>query len=185
MTVEQAQTIPIRKGWPLLGVLPEIIGHASRDYFKNVMLEQGDLVRLHFGPQPVYLVSHPDYMQRILRDNYQNYRKPDILYATAREVIGQGLVTSSGELWLRQRRMIQPHLHRKQLVHLFDEMREAVAEVLLRWEGLAQNRSEVEMGDKMAEITINVITRTMFGREILSPDQISAAGQRAIRLVKY
>src|SRR5215510_5986470 len=136
MTVEQAQTIPIRKGWPLLGVLPEIIGHASRDYFKNVMLEQGDLVRLHFGPQPVYLVSHPDYLQRILRDNYQNYRKPDMIYAAARDVVGQGLVTSTGDLWLRQRRMIQPQLHRKQLARLYIEMREAVVEVLDRWKPL-------------------------------------------------
>src|SRR5262245_17927912 len=148
MTIEQVQTIPVRKGWPLLGVLPDLIGQASKDYFTTVMLEQGDFVRLQFGPQPVYLVSHPDYLQRILRDNYQNYRKPDMLYAAAREVVGQGLVTSTGQLWLRQRRMIQPHLHRKQLVHLFDQMREAVTEVLNRWEGLAQNHSELEMGDK-------------------------------------
>ena len=185
MTMDHDQTIPVRKGWPLLGVLPELISHASKDYFKNVMLEQGDFVRLNVGPRPVYLVSHPDYLQRILRDNYQNYRKPDMLYAAARKVVGQGLVTSTGELWLRQRRMIQPHLHRKQLAHLFDEMREAVTEVLDRWEGLAQNRAELEMGDKMAEITINVITRSMFGRECLSPGEISTVGQCAIRLVQY
>jgi cytochrome P450 len=186
MAMKQVQTIPVRKGWPLLGVLPEIIGRgASKDYFKHVMLEQGDCVRLNLGPKPVYLVSHPDYLQRILRDNYQNYRKPDMLYAAAREVVGQGLVTSTGDLWLRQRRMIQPHLHRKQLVCLFEEMQEAVTEVLNRWEGLAQNHTEVEMGDKMAEITISVITRTMFGRESLSPDEISTVGQCAIRLVKY
>lgn len=142
-------------------------------------------MRLQFGPQPVYLVSHPDYLQRILRDNYQNYRKPDLLYAAAREVVGQGLVTSTGEVWLRQRRMIQPHLHRKQLVHLFDEMQEAVTEVLNRWEGLAQNHSEVEMGDKMAEITTNIITRTMFSRESFSLGEINAVGQCAIRLVQY
>ena len=71
MTMRQVQPIPVRKGWPLFGVLPEFIAQASKDYFKNVMLEQGDLVRLDFGPKPVYLVSHPDYLQRILRDNYQ------------------------------------------------------------------------------------------------------------------
>ena len=70
------------------------------------------------------------------------------------------------------------YLHRKQLVHLFDEMQEAVTEVLNRWEGLAQNQAEVEMGDKMAEITISVITRTMFGQETLSPDEITSIGRR-------
>jgi cytochrome P450 len=81
--------------------------------------------------------------------------------------------------------MIQPHLHRKQLLHLFDEMRGAVTEVLSRWDGLAQNHSKVEMGDKMAEITITVITRTMFGQEILSPDEVTAVGQCAIRLMNH
>jgi cytochrome P450 len=54
-----------------------------------------------------------------------------------------------------------------------------------RWEGLTQSHSEVEMGDKMAEITISVITRTMFGKESLSPSEITSVGQCAIRLVNY
>lgn len=185
MTIEQIETIPVRKGWPLLGIVPEFIRQPSKEYFRKVMLEQGGLVRLNLGFRSAYLVSHPDYFQRILRDNYQNYQKPGMLYDAAREVVGQGLVTSSGEIWLRQRRMIQPHLHRKQLVYLFDEMRDAVSEVLDRWDWLAQHHSEVEMGDKMAEITISVITRTMFGRESLSPNEINAVGQRAVRLVNY
>lgn len=185
MTIEQVPTIPVRKGWPLLGILPEVIANPSKEYFRKVMLEQGGLVRLNLGFRSVYLVSHPDYFQRILRDNYQNYQKPGMLYDAAREVVGDGLVTSSGDVWLRQRRMIQPHLHRKQLVHLFDEMRDAVSEVLDRWDWVAQHHSEVEMGEKMAEITISVITRTMFGRASLSPNEISAVGQRAVRLVNY
>lgn len=186
MTREQTQTIPTRQGWPLLGILPEFIGkEESLEHLKNIMLEHGDFVRLDFGLQPIYLVSHPDYFQRILRDNYQNYRKPDMVYAAAREVVGQGLVTSNGDLWLRQRRMIQPQLHRKQLARLFAEMRDAVTEVLNRWEELAQNRSEVELGDKMSEITINVITRTMFGQKIISPAETKAVSQCAINVVKH
>lgn len=185
MTLEEIQSIPVRKGLPLLGILPEFIGHPSKEYFRKVMLEQGGLVRLNLGFRSAYLVSHPDYFQRILRDNYQNYRKPDMLYNAARDVVGEGLVTSSGDVWLRQRRMIQPHLHRKQLINLFDEMREAVTEVLDRWDWLAQHRSETEMGDEMAEITISVITRTMFGKASLSPNEIKAVGQRAVRLANY
>lgn len=185
MPIEQIQTVPVRRGWPLLGSLPEFLSHPSKDYFKRVMLDQGGLVRLNFGPQSVYIVSDPDYFQHILRDNYQNYRKPDMLYATAREVVGQGLVTSTGNLWLRQRRMIQPHLHRKQLVHLFDQMRGAVVEILGRWDEFAQRHSEVEMGEKMAEITITVITQALFGRKILSSDEIGLVGQCAIRLMSH
>lgn len=185
MDSSEFQPIPVRKGLPLLGILPKLFRGDPYEYLKSIMLEQGDLVQLHFGPQPVYLVSHPDYLQRILRDNYQNYRKPDLFYNTAREVIGNGLATSSGDFWLRQRRMIQPHLHRKQLVDLFVDMRDAVSEILNNWELLVVNGAEVELGKKMGEISMNIITRSMFGTGTLPAEELEVISQRTTRLIKY
>lgn len=185
MTVETSQSIPTEKGWPLLGILPKFLSGDSFEYLKNVMLKQGDFVQINFGTKPVYLVSHPDYLKRILRDNYQNYRKPEIFYGASREVSGNGLLNSSGEFWLRQRRMIQPHLHRKQLESLFSDMVDAIAEVLNRWETLAQDGAQIEVGEKMAEITINVISHTMFGKGILPESDVNGIGLRASRMVKY
>lgn len=185
MNAERLQPIPTHKGLPLLGVLPKLISQDPFEYLKNVMLDQGDLVRLDFVARSVYLASHPDYLQHILRDNYQNYRKPDLFYNGAREIVGNGLVTSSGDLWLRQRRMIQPQLHRKQLASLFSEMREGISESLSRWETAAKNNTEIELGDKMAEIAIHVITRTLFGKETLSAAEITEVGHRAMRIIKH
>src|SRR6185312_13340208 len=103
MVTEQSRSIPIQRGWPLLGVLPDFFRGDTYEYLKNIMLTQGDFVQLNFGPKPIYLISHPDYLQRILRDNHQNYRKPDVFYNSVREVMGNGLITSTGDLWLRQR----------------------------------------------------------------------------------
>lgn len=185
MVTERSQPIPTYKGWPLLGVLPNLFSGDPFEYLKNVMLEQGDLVQLNFGPKPVYLVSHPNYLQRILRDNYQNYRKPDMLYGVAREAMGNGLALSTGDFWLRQRRMIQPHLHRNQLRNLFSDMTEAISDVLTNWEVLAENKSVVELGEKMREISGMVIMRTMFGKEILSAAEVIEVGQCVMRMVKY
>jgi cytochrome P450 len=185
MNTTEFQPIPIQKGLPLLGILPKFFGGDPYEYLKNIMLEQGDFVQLNFGPQPVYLVSHPDYLQHILRDNYQNYSKPGVFYNTGRKVVGNGLLTSSGDFWLRQRRMIQPHLHRKQLEHLFIDMRDAILEILNSWESLATNRIEVELGEKMGEITMNVITRTMFGARTLPRADVAATGGRVAQIVKY
>lgn len=185
MVTEQFQVIPTQKGWPLLGVLPKLFTGDPFEYLKNIMVERGDLVQINFGPQPVYLVSHPDYLQRILRDNYQNYRKPDMLYKTGEPVIGNGLVLNSGDSWLRQRRMIQPHMHRKQLGNLFSDMSDAVTEVLNGWETLGKNETEIELGEKMGEMTMHVIARTMFGKETLPADKITEIGFRAARLLEY
>lgn len=185
MEIAELQPIPIQKGMPLLGILPKLIGRDPYEYLKNIMLEHGDFVQLNFGPQPVYLVSHPDYLQRILRDNYQNYHKPDLFYNTGREIVGNGLLTSSGDLWLRQRRMIQPHLHRKQLEYLLSDMNGAILETISGWELLAANHTEVELGEKMGEITMNIITRTMFGTGTLPAAEVAETGRRITRLIKY
>lgn len=177
--------IPTKKGWPLLGVLPEIFGKDPFEYLKNVMQSEGDFVRLNIAVQPVYLVSHPDYLQHILRDNHKNYYKPDMFYASARQIAPQGLVVSEGELWLKQRRMIQPHLHRKQLVHLFNDMVQATAEVLDQWSGIAQTGREAELSEELSRITINVITHTMFGKGSLTPAEIQETTHRAQRLIEY
>jgi cytochrome P450 len=185
METAESQRIPIQKGLPLLGILPKLFGQDPYEYLKNIMLTQGDFVQLNFGPQPVYLVSHPNYLQRILRDNHQNYRKPGLFYDISREIVGNGLVTSSGDFWLRQRRMIQPHLHRKELENLFSTMSEAILEVLDRWELLVANRTEVDLGEKMGEVTMNVITHTMFGAGTLPAADVAETGRRATQVVKY
>lgn len=186
MIIEQSQPIPTEKGVPLLGILPKFLGGGDPfQYLKNIMLTQGDFVQLNFGPQPIYLVSHPDYLQRILRDNHENYRKPDMFYSTVREVAQNGLGTSTGAFWLRQRRMIQPHLHRKQLVTLFSDMTDAISEVLTRWEPLAKDGLEVELSKQMADITINIITHTMFGKGTLPAAQVAEIGLRVSRIIKY
>lgn len=184
MTIEQSQSIPTEKGWPLLGILPKLFSGDPYEYLKNVMLKQGDLVKLNIASQSVYLVSNPEYLQRILRDNYLNYLKPSMLYDSSKEVSGNGLVNSSGDLWLRQRRMIQPHLHRKELVNLFSDMTDAISEVLDGWSGLAEVNAEIELGEKMGEISMNVITHTMFGHAI-PPHEITAIGVRVSRMIIY
>src|SRR6266516_2194586 len=82
--------------------------HALRAQF-------GDVVRLATLPHPVYLVSHPDAVQYVLRENARNYRKGRLFEPIA-AVQGQGLLTSEGNLWVRQRRLVQPAFHRQQLV---------------------------------------------------------------------
>lgn len=182
---QPVKTIPTKKGLPLLGILPEIFGKDPYEYFKNIMLEHGDFVRLNLSLQPVYLVSSPDYLQHILRDNHKNYRKPDMFYGSAREVVGNGLVTSDGDYWLRQRRMIQPHLHRKQLAQLFTDMVESIQEALVRWQPLAASGQEIEFNEEISGVTMNVIMSTMFGKDALSQAEIEETGHYTKRMIDY
>src|SRR5215475_2743036 len=92
----------------------------------------GDVVRLATPPHPVYLISHPDAVQHVLRDNARNYRK-GVLFKPIAALQGQGLLTSEGELWVRQRRLVQPALHRRQLATFAEVMVDEARAVVQEW----------------------------------------------------
>lgn len=180
-----SQAVPHKKGWPGLGVLPALLGPNPFAFLRDVMLEHGDLVRVDFGPQAIYLVSHPDYVLHIMRDKSSNYRKPEAVIKPFQEMMGGGLLTSSGDVWLRQRRMIQPHLHRKQLAVLFNEMVSAITEALDAWTAHARAGTELNLRQETANITMNVIMRTMFGSGLLSPAEAAVIAPAVTRLIDY
>ena len=91
-------------GWPLLSQpLP---------FLENNFREYGDLVHLRLANFHIYVVAHPDGIKHVLQDNHRNYRK-SVDYKLLARLLGQGLVTSEGELWLGQRRLMQPMFHRQ------------------------------------------------------------------------
>jgi cytochrome P450 len=89
-------------GLPLLGSLLE----ARRDPLRFVLRlahEFGDSARYRLGLYPGYLITHPEYIQHVLQLNHQN-----CTYQMLKPVFGEGLLTSDGQHWLRERRLIQP-----------------------------------------------------------------------------
>ena len=66
--------------------------------------EYGDVVAFRLGTKPCLLVNHPDLIDQILVKNSRNFKKP-FAYRFTRPVLGNGLLTSEGDFWLRQRRL--------------------------------------------------------------------------------
>ncbi|MFH8581559.1 cytochrome P450 [Streptomyces zaomyceticus] len=66
-----------------------------------------DAVRVNMGPKKLYIFNRPDYAKHVLADNAANYHK-GIGLVESRKVLGDGLLTSEGELWRKQRRTVQP-----------------------------------------------------------------------------
>src|SRR5262245_42132041 len=101
---------PGPKGLPLLGsVLP-----AWRDplgLMMGALVEYGDVVKFKFGPFDYYMVADPDVVRHVLVDNAKAYRKSRN-YLGLKIVLGEGLLTSEGDEWRRQRKLAQPAFHR-------------------------------------------------------------------------
>ena len=81
----------------------------------------GDIVWMRFGPVRYVVVNHPDGVRRILVENAANYAKSES-YKGLKLVLGEGLVTSEGELWKRQRKLAQPAFHRERLMAFASQM---------------------------------------------------------------
>lgn len=140
--------------------------------FLRAVGRYGDVVRFTLGPRPVHLVAHlvrhPDHVRHVLHLRAANYRK-GLTYHTSRTIFRNGLLTSTGALWHRQRHLLQPAFSRGRLASFAPAMTEACAEMLERWHGYAARRQEFDVSAEMKRLTLEVVSRTLFGTR-LGPD---------------
>ena len=111
-------------------------------YYTTAFRTFGDVVGFHVGPFRSLLIAHPDHIKHVLQDNNHNYEK-GLVIAKLKVLIGDGLFTSEGDFWRRQRRLAQPAFHRQRLAGFVATMTDATRAMLDRWErpGAAQRRS--------------------------------------------
>ena len=89
--------------------------------------EKGDTFRLHIGPGKSVIFSRDaGFAEYVLQKNQKNYIKSEIQTKDLSKYVGSGLLTSSGEHWRKQRKLIQPAFHKKQLAALMTSIREAI-----------------------------------------------------------
>lgn len=153
--------IPGPKGYPFLGIVPKI-GKDVLSFFSS-MLQYGDFVRLDFGPRTMYLVADPEGIKYVLQDNNRNYTKG---YDVTRPLIGNGLVTSDGDFWRRQRRLMQPMFHRSKIDEFARVMVDTTEEVIAPWSEFAAQKKSIDVAHEMTRLTQQVIARTMFSTEV-------------------
>jgi cytochrome P450 len=169
------------EGFPIVGVLPQLWQMKPLSFLVNAAREHGDVARLKMGPGVVYLVSHPDDIKHILLDNNRNYRKG---YEKVTPVLGHGLVTSEGDFWLRQRRLIQPAFHKQTIASMTELMTGLIQETLQAWETKAEQGEPVDVANEMMKLMQHIIVRSMFGINVpVDPDRMGRAFDDALRFM--
>jgi cytochrome P450 len=166
-------SVPHLEGHFLVGSLPEV----RRDMvgaLENGWRTHGDFFRVKLGPVHVYVASHPDIAQAVLIDERQHFSK---IYRPNGQPVGlqilleDGLLTNLDEVsWLSQRRMMQPMFHRKRIAEMGDKMLAAGERMLAQWATLSDG-TVIEVHHEMMTVTMDIITRTMFSRDVLKDSQ--------------
>ena len=144
----------------------------------------GDFVRFALGPREMYLLSHPVLAEDVLVKQADVFVK---VYDPNRPtglglVLGNGLLTSGGELWRRQRRLIQPMFQRARVARMSAQMIEAGEEMLARWARRPAGES-CDVAAEMMQLALEVVTRTMFSTSVLK--DVGSLGPALLVLIRY
>ncbi len=124
----------------------------------------GDAVLMPLGPKTLYFFNHPDHAKHVLADNAANYHK-GIGLVHARRALGDGLLTSEGELWRKQRKVIQPAFQQRVLSSQAGAIGEEAVSLVHRLRARATD-GPVDLIDELAELTLGVLGRTLLDTDL-------------------
>lgn len=154
--------LPGPRGLPLVGSLPALLREGPFEFVTRCVREHGDMFQIPtIGRDRMIVVTHPDEIDRVL--THSDIYVKDRNYDPARPLIGNGLVSSSGELWLRQRRLIQPTFHRGMLRNYLPTMVSCVEDMLERWQILCDAGTPIDIYAEMGRLTHHIVGLTLFG----------------------
>lgn len=106
--------------------------------------------------------ADPDFIQHVLQKNNKNYRKSKIVTHTLGGYIGNGLLTSEGDYWLKQRRLIQPGFHRKKIAALIEIMNTAIEETIQILDEAASTGDTIDIYKEMMHLAFKIVARSIF-----------------------
>jgi enediyne biosynthesis protein E7 len=124
----------------------------------------GDVVRLGVGPKAMYFFNHPDHAKHVLADNSQNYHK-GIGLSHARRALGDGLLTSEGTLWRKQRTVIQPVFQAKRIARQAGTVAGEAARLVERLRA-HRGGEPVDLVQEMTGLTLGVLGRTLLDTDL-------------------
>jgi cytochrome P450 len=153
-----------RAGSPIIGSIREF----QKDrlgFLLRLRQEHGDIAHFRLFNSDIYLLSRPDMIKQVLVDHHKQYYKGRA-YQRIRFALGNGLLTSEGDFWLRQRRLVQPAFHRKNLDKLPPIITGAAQEMLAAWKKLASDGKLVDINAEMMRLTLTIVSRALFKTDV-------------------
>ncbi|MEO8259489.1 MAG: cytochrome P450 [Acidobacteriota bacterium] len=132
--------------------------------FLESALASPDIVRFRMAHLPLFLVIEPRYITHVLQEHQRNYVK-GVSYESLRRLLGDGLLTAEGDLWRRQRRLIQPAFLKETLTGKLDILARCVERVIARFHERAGG-PPFDLVPEMMRLAFDAVGRTVLGIDI-------------------
>ncbi|MEV1121166.1 cytochrome P450 [Actinosynnema sp. NPDC049800] len=155
-----------------LGLLKKLVGDRLA-LMTSAADRYGDAVRMAIGPKTLYFFNHPEHAKHVLADNAANYHK-GIGLVHARRALGDGLLTSEGELWRKQRKATQPAFQHKRIAQQAGAVAESAGRLVDRLRA-GVNGTPLNLMDEMTGLTLDVLGRTLLSEDLSEFEQVGHA----------
>jgi cytochrome P450 len=134
---------------------------------RRYFAQYGDCYRVFAPGRGVYnyVINHPDDIKRVLLSNHRNYTKGEGM-DRVKILLGNGIMTSEGDFWRRQRRMMQPSFHRRVIDQFSALIREVNDKFAARWAEKAARGEAINLSDDTSELTLEIVLRSIFGSDL-------------------
>jgi cytochrome P450 len=139
----------------------------SLERMQELFARFGDIYRVYAPGRKsyTYVINHPDDVKRVLVSNHRNYTK-GVGLDRVKILLGNGIMTSEGEFWKRQRYMMQPMFHRRVVTEFARVIDAANDRFIAKWEAQAARGELVNVTDDMSELTLEIVLRSIFGPDL-------------------
>jgi cytochrome P450 len=133
----------------------------------ELFARHGDIYRFHSPARraEMWVINHPDDVKRVLVSNHKNYTKGSGL-DRVKILLGNGIMTSEGDLWKRQRYMMQPAFHRRVITQFNKLIGEVNDRFIAKWEAQAARGELVNVTEDMSELTLEIVLLSIFGTDL-------------------
>jgi cytochrome P450 len=158
----RSQSRPASTKIPVGPVKPYQVREDLLSWMSNQFERFGDIYKASILGNDVYVIRDPRYAMHVLVRNWQNYNKGQIIKRIA-FLLGNGLMVSEGELWRRQRRMIQPAFQHSTISALAQPIASVNFSLLGKWREAAENNTTVNVTQDVSRMVLDVVLKFIFG----------------------
>ena len=142
----------------------------------------GDIFSLSVPIHKVAVISNPEFARYILLDNNKNYTK-SLAYDLLKLLLGNGLLTSEGEFWKKQRKLVQPAFHKRKLEELTEMMISRAEQSAEKFARYAETGEYFDVLPEMTALTLDIISKAIFSAGVDAKADL--VGQQIALLNEY
>lgn len=176
--LEIGTRLPGPKGTRVMGVMSEF-NRDALGFIERLQRDYGDIVWSRFLYVPALFLYHPNEIEYVLATNAKNFVKAMTLRSNFfQRLVGNGLLTSEGEEWKRQRRLTSPAFHRHRIANYGDTMVSFTRRLTSSW----SDGETRDMHRDMMRLTLEIVVRCLFNADV--SNDVDHVGETLKELVK-